>query len=33
MTVDADIITAKKTILEYLMKPINRGLERALKEA
>ncbi len=32
MTVEADIITSKKTILEYLLKPINRGLERALTE-
>ncbi len=33
MTTEADIITAKKTILEYLLKPINRGLEKALKES
>lgn len=32
MTTEADIITDKKTILEYLLKPINRGLERALQE-
>jgi len=32
MASEVDIITAKKTILEYLLKPINRGLERALKE-
>lgn len=33
MTTEADIITDKKTILEYLLKPINRGLERALTES
>ena len=33
MTAEADIITDKKTVLEYLLKPINRGLERALSEA
>ena len=33
MTVEADIITGKKTILEYLMKPINRGLKKALRES
>lgn len=32
MTSEADIITAKKTILEYLMKPISRGLQKALTE-
>lgn len=32
MTSEADIITAKKTILEYLLKPINRGLQKALTE-
>jgi membrane fusion protein, adhesin transport system len=32
MTAEADIITNKKTILQYLFKPINRGLERALRE-
>jgi adhesin transport system membrane fusion protein len=32
MTAEADIITDKKTILEYLMKPISRGLEKALSE-
>lgn len=32
MTAEADIITDKKSILEYLMKPINRGLQRALRE-
>jgi adhesin transport system membrane fusion protein len=33
MTAEADIITDKKTVLEYLLKPINRGLQRALSEA
>ncbi len=33
MTVEADIITGKKTILQYLLKPINRGLEKALRES
>lgn len=33
MTSEADIITDKKSILEYLLKPINRGLERALTES
>ncbi len=33
MTSEADIITAKKTILEYLLKPINRGLQKALTES
>ncbi len=32
MASEADIITDKRTILEYLLKPINRGLEKALKE-
>lgn len=32
MTSEADIITAKKTILEYLLKPIHRGLGKALRE-
>ena len=32
MTSETDIITDKKTILEYLLKPIHRGLERALGE-
>lgn len=32
MTVEADIITSKKTIFDYLLKPINRGLEKALTE-
>ena len=33
MTVEADIITDKKTILQYLLKPINRGLQKALRES
>lgn len=32
MASEADIITDKKTILAYLLKPINRGLEKALRE-
>ena len=32
MTAEADIITDKKTILEYLLKPIHRGLEKAMRE-
>jgi adhesin transport system membrane fusion protein len=33
MTSEADIITDKKSILAYLLKPINRGLEKALTES
>jgi len=33
MTSEADIITSKKTILEYLLKPIKRGLGMALRES
>jgi len=32
MTVDADILTDKNTVLQYLFKPIRRGLGRALGE-
>ena len=32
MTVEADIITAKKTIMQFLMEPVNRGLDKALRE-
>lgn len=32
MASEADIITAKKTILEYLLKPIHRGLDKAMRE-
>lgn len=33
MTSEADIITDKKTILEYILKPIHRGLEKSLTES
>ena len=32
MTAEADILTDKKTILQYIFKPIRRGLQRALSE-
>ena len=32
MTVEADILTSKKTILEFLMEPVHRGLDKALRE-
>lgn len=32
MTAEADIITAKKTILQYLVQPVSRGLDKALRE-
>lgn len=32
MTVEADIITAKKTILSYLTEPLHRGIDKALRE-
>jgi adhesin transport system membrane fusion protein len=32
MTSEADIITDKKTILEYILKPIHRGLQKSLTE-
>jgi membrane fusion protein, adhesin transport system len=32
MTVDADIVTDKKTILQYLINPVQRGLNKALRE-
>ncbi len=32
MTVNVDILTGKKTLLSYLLKPINRAKERALRE-
>ncbi len=32
MTVDADIVTDKKTILQYLINPVQRGLDKALRE-
>ncbi len=32
MTVEADIITSKKTILDFLLQPVQRGLDKALRE-
>jgi len=32
MTSEVDIITGKKTILSYLLKPINRAMDSALRE-
>lgn len=32
MTAEADIITDKKTILQYIIKPVTRGLDKALRE-
>jgi adhesin transport system membrane fusion protein len=32
MTVEADIITAKKSILSYLTEPVHRGIDKALRE-
>lgn len=32
MTAEADIITSKKTIINYLLEPVRRGLDKALKE-
>ena len=32
MTVEADIITDKKTILSYLTDPVHRGIDKALRE-
>lgn len=32
MTVEADIVTDKKTILQYLTEPVHRGLNKALRE-
>lgn len=32
MTADVDILTGKKTVLDYLFKPILKAKERALKE-
>lgn len=32
MVADVEVITGKRTILNYLMKPINRGFDRALRE-
>ena len=32
MTAEADIITSKKTILQFIMQPVRRGLDKALRE-
>ena len=32
MTVEGDIITAKKSILSYLTEPVHRGIDKALRE-
>ena len=32
MVVEVDILTGKKTVLEYLLMPLNRARERALRE-
>ena len=32
MTAEANIITAKKTILSYLTEPVHRGIDKALRE-
>lgn len=32
MTVEADVITSKKTILDFLLEPVHRGLDKALRE-
>jgi len=32
MTAFVDVLTGKKTVLEYLLKPVNRARERALRE-
>jgi len=32
MTVEADILTTKKTILSYLTEPMHRGIDKALRE-
>jgi adhesin transport system membrane fusion protein len=33
MTAEADIITSKKTILQFIMQPVRRGLDKALRES
>ncbi len=33
MTAEADIVTAKKTILQYLIQPVTRGMNKALRES
>ena len=32
MVVDVDILTGKKTVLDYLLKPITKAREKALRE-
>ncbi len=32
MTVEADIVTSKKTILDFLLNPVHRGMDKALRE-
>ena len=32
MTADVDILTGKKTVLDYILKPILKAKERALRE-
>ena|SRR6266850_6383257 len=32
MTVEADLLTGRKSVLDYLLKPVNRARERALRE-
>ena len=32
MAADVDILTGNKTIMDYLIKPLRRGQERALRE-
>jgi adhesin transport system membrane fusion protein len=32
MTVNVDILTGRKTLLDYLLKPIKKAQEKALRE-
>ena len=32
MTANVDVLTGRKTVLNYLLKPVNRARERALRE-
>ncbi len=32
MTVQADILTGKKTVLDYVLKPVYRGFQAAFRE-
>jgi len=32
MTASVDVLTSRHTVLHYLMKPVNRAMERALRE-